>query len=1396
MAYYSKNNSVATVNPETGEVTAKTAGTVVIGATAAASDQYDEQTVEYTLTVEKAEQTVTFGASNINEITYKPTGTYPYRADAKTRVTYTIISGTDVATIDASTGELTTLKAGEATIKATAAETNQYKENSATFTVTVEKATQTVTFGASNAASIPYKPTGTYQYTAEGKTDIIYAITAGTEFATIDADSGALTTLKSGNVTITATAIETDQYKSDTEIFNLTVELAEQTSPLVFQNGTENQVVIYGNAYSNPIISGGNTNSITYHGNNDDVATVNPTTGEVTAKAAGTVVITATAAESDQYKAQTVKYTLTVEKAPQTVTFGASNVNEITYKPTGTYKYTADTKTTVTYTIISGTSVATIDASTGELTTLKSGEVTIKATAAETNQYKENSATFTVTVEKAEQTVTFDASNISSIVFKPTGTYQYTAEAKTDITYRITSGTSVASVDINTGALTTLKSGTATITATAAETDQYKTNSANFTVTIEKAEQTVTFLASNASSVPYKPAAEGTYQYTAEAKTDIMYTIVSGTDIATIEASTGKLTTLKKGNVTIKATAAETDQYKTASATYDLTVVLAEQTSLLVFRNGTVNQSVIYGSAYSNPIVSGGNTSNITYAITSVTPDPQSELDDDKKVATVDANTGEVTAIAAGTVVITATAAESDQYKTQKVSYTLTVKRATQSVTFDASNADVITYKPAADGTYQYTAGAKTAITYKINSGTDVASIEANNGALTTLKSGIAVIKATAAKTPQYEEAFQTFNVTVERANQTIGFEQTAYDMTNGDNAFVAPTIPNPASGVAVDKSGYGTGKVTYTISTNNVASEIDENTGALTFTNNIGSVTVTATKEQDDRYNHAVASYTLNVKDWIPADTYITTTGNKLNISEWFTGNVNIDANDGYSVSYERTVGNQKTVWSDVLTNAVEDDGEHTIKYYVRENETGYISGEQAVIIKKDTKAPAASVKNDDGIFADWNKHLSIVPTSHTANTVNFSIVSNDDNGEVATSGIAKREYYVDIGAIEIKESSTFASDVWTEYDETSGIPVEHGKRFVVYVKVTDVAGNVTYANTNIVIFDTLVVPTVTGVIETEGVVVDGGIKLYNGNVEVKVFVSDAAPSSGIKRITYKVFNEDRETQSGEIFNFNVNNPELIDLKTTLSDLLVTVDATKNNSDDVRVEITVEDNAGNVHSADAAVEVASFRIDITKPKIEIDYDINNANIYGDRGYFRSNRVARIVITERESSFVADEATKGISVKIVDGKIDTERAIVRSAGWKKISADSVTGDGAQFEYTIEFVADANYIFEVSYKDLAGNENAPVTFGQGDVATKEFTIDRISPSASITIEKQTWSNLVSKLTYSIFKKNELKVSVSAYDNISPISVSYYKTNDPKIKTSNELNAIISWKPYTE
>ncbi len=139
-----------------------------------------------------------------------------------------------------------------------------------------------------------------------GKTkDVVYQ-SSDISIAEVDAE-GNVTTHSAGTVTITATAPETDIYQLGETSY--TLEVKKKNRDLKFSSTSESS--INGSVFTKPNLSG-TTSGVTYSSSNENLATVDAS-GDVTVKNSnGTVVITASAPETEEYLAGTATYTISV----------------------------------------------------------------------------------------------------------------------------------------------------------------------------------------------------------------------------------------------------------------------------------------------------------------------------------------------------------------------------------------------------------------------------------------------------------------------------------------------------------------------------------------------------------------------------------------------------------------------------------------------------------------------------------------------------------------------------------------------------------------------------------------------------------------------------------------------------------------------------------------------------------------------------------------------------------------------------------------------------------------------------------------------------------------------------------------------------------------------------
>ena len=218
----------------------------------------------------------------------------------------------------------------------------------------------------------------------------------------------------------------------------------------------------------------------------------------------------------------------------------------------------------------------------------------------------------------------------------------------------------------------------------------------------------------------------------------------------------------------------------------------------------------------------------------------------DEEVATVDAETGEVTIVGAGTATITAYAADGTNYAydPNSASYELTVGNATMTVTSEGWT-----------GTYD---GEEHSITVNAPEDARIKYGRSEDGCNLTRKP---TYTNSGTYTCYYEVTMDSYTpvyghetVTIKKAAGAISFEAESVKKAKGDAAFTNP-LTNTGDGV-----------VSYNTSDSRIA-RVNVETGEVTIGKSEGTATITATVKDGPNYDYEVktATYTVIVGEGTP---------------------------------------------------------------------------------------------------------------------------------------------------------------------------------------------------------------------------------------------------------------------------------------------------------------------------------------------------------------------------------------------------------------------------------------------------------------------------------------------------------------------------------------------------
>ena len=327
ITYSSENQEVATIDAETGEVTLVGPGTTVIKATTEADESYEAASAQYTLTVK---------ASSV---------TLPYSTDFKSGL------GDWISITTTGTAQWSSSQYGAQINAAGKGATEAYlispkiEDGNILLTFVNQKG-----FSGNDLQllySTDYNP-NTMQPTEATWNDITDRASWGTSGA------GWGTAVESGEIEFFDLTepirfafkylVPANEDAAGWQITDLAIQTAHKKIKLAFNNISNEKTLVFTEGFTyNSAATATPERPITYSSENQEVATIDAETGEVTLVGPGTTVISAATEGDEVYAAGLAQYTLTVLEAsatlPYTIDFKSGFENWLTIATQGTTQW-------------------------------------------------------------------------------------------------------------------------------------------------------------------------------------------------------------------------------------------------------------------------------------------------------------------------------------------------------------------------------------------------------------------------------------------------------------------------------------------------------------------------------------------------------------------------------------------------------------------------------------------------------------------------------------------------------------------------------------------------------------------------------------------------------------------------------------------------------------------------------------------------------------------------------------------------------------------------------------------------------------------------------------------------------------------------------------------------
>jgi hypothetical protein len=522
------------------------------------------------------------------------------------------------------------------------------------------------------------------------------------------------------------------------------------------------------------------TGAFSYASSNSNIASISGST--VTILQAGTVIITATQAQTTIFSSASVSATLTINKASSFLS--NFNIGARTYSNGDTFTLPQPTSNRpgAFFYQSSNPTIASVSGST--VTILNSGGVTITATQPETTNYLLGTISTNLNINKGSPSIDF---KIAPQTYSPggTGTIPQPVTSSPGAFSYVSSDPSIAKLSGNTFII--LRAGTVTITATQAETSNYVGSVISALLVINKAyppigEFTIadrpyitgdTFILTE----PYHAIRVDNFDddeaYLISNSIGAFLYTPSRYDVVSVGGSNETVMVLKAGTVTITATRRESTNYLTGSVSATFTIYKANP--------------ILSGFAIPNQSYIRGSSTIITP--TSNSPGVFSYASSDKNIATVSGNA--ITILQVGTVTITATQGETTHYTSGTISATFTISKAIPSITSFiigartySSGGTFIIPPPISNspGAFSYT-----------SSDAHIATVDGNT--VTILQTGSTTITATQAESTNYLASSVTTSLVINKATPIISdFSIANQPFSYGDTFIITDPSSNSPS--------------------------------------------------------------------------------------------------------------------------------------------------------------------------------------------------------------------------------------------------------------------------------------------------------------------------------------------------------------------------------------------------------------------------------------------------------------------------------------------------------------------------------------------------------------------------------------------------------------------------
>ncbi|MGJ7902800.1 autotransporter domain-containing protein, partial [Lysobacter sp. 1R34A] len=557
----------------------------------------------YTLTIAQGSQAITAFAANPAAPVYAPGGTFTVSATGGASGNPVVFATTTPAVCTVAGSTVTIVAAGSCALTANQAGNANYSAApQATLAVSIATASQAITAFASNPAAPVYAPGGTFTVSATGGASGNPVVFAGTTPAVCTISGNTVSIVSAGTCSLTADQAGNANYAAAPQaVLDVAIGVATQSISNFAANPAA-PVYAPGGTFAVSATPGLSTSPVVFGSATPSVCTVAGST--VSMVTAGTCSLTADQAGDANYSASPqVTLDVAIALAAQAITDFAANPASPVFAAGGNFTVSATPGASTSPVVFASntTSVCTVAGAT--VTMLAAGTCSLTADqAADVNYSAAPQVVLDVTIGAAAQAITSFTANPSVPVYTPGGSFTVSASggASGNPVVFASASPTVCSVSGNT--VTTLASGTCSLTADQAGNSNYNAApQVALQVTISGGTPTLAWIGDIAKTV-----GEAAFDLPDPSSNSGGAFSFSSANTAVATVSGRRVTIVGSGVATLVATQAASGSYLQASISTTLTVAArpdpTRDPSVVGGLHAQVDASVRFASAQQSNI--------------------------------------------------------------------------------------------------------------------------------------------------------------------------------------------------------------------------------------------------------------------------------------------------------------------------------------------------------------------------------------------------------------------------------------------------------------------------------------------------------------------------------------------------------------------------------------------------------------------------------------------------------------------------------------------------------------------------------------------------------------------------------------------------------------------------